>query len=384
MKLLKGGLILLFLLISLISVYGAETILSDNFDYGDAYTSHGWLFSSPYAEFSTSPITSHYSTNTFGFSGKSIAGSSYEGQIYQSLTSMTGGQFTLSYNFYLGNNSVNSIQPIRAQFYVKGSNSNQRFFIDLAGESGGSNISAYYFDSGSITMVCSSTISTATTNIAGSVIAQFDINAESLTLFYNGTLLGDCSGKDFNPLATKLNITKVLFSVGFDTNEYLVAMVDDIVISTTGVNSSLAVIGEPCQKGEDCQSGQCEYGACTLKQAGVQCTSSIQCASGDCKNGLCTKPSLSQNLDLAMSENFGSDVRSKNMVSLFLMIGIPAVIMIASGGSSIGVLVALACFFVEGFAFTYFGWLSPFILIGIVIVGLIVVVFAFMIKGQTI
>jgi hypothetical protein len=208
-----------------------------------------------------------------------------------------------------------------------------------------------------------------------------NIDNNLYNVYVNGTILSRCENKKVHKDLTPFKIYRVNFGIGVDTLESERIYVDNVLLVWNGANTSLADTGEPCTDGIQCASGYCEYGSCVLKQRGYPCTSSTQCASGDCKNGLCTHPTLSKNLNLAIKENFGYDPMTLNLISVFLMTGVPGVIVIMSGGGALGILLSIGIFIVEGFLFTVMGWLSPFILIGVIVFALIIVVFAFMIKG---
>jgi hypothetical protein len=375
----RTSLFFIFFLVLPLS-YGVE-LINEPFDYADAYTNHGWSFSAPFADFPTVPSASFYSTNAFAYSKKSTVASNYEGQIYQSFSeNVSTGTLTLSYDVAFFNDSTVSNDASRVTIYINGSTSgNDRFILRVNPYYNGINLTVTSLTSS--VEPCSGIILNGRQNLTASISLAMDITNNRYTAYMNGSVVSGCEDKKIHVSDTPVNVKRILFSIFVDSLEYLDSQVDNILVTWQGANTSLADTGEPCQTDDDCASGKCEYGSCVLKQQGVPCIYSTECASGDCHNGLCTKPSLSQNLDNAMNDNFGDDAMSKNIVSIVLMVGIPAVVAIASGGASIAILLALALFVGEGFLFTLMGWLSPFIVLGIVVVCLIVMVFAFMIKG---
>ena len=106
------------------------------------------------------------------------------------------------------------------------------------------------------------------------------------------------------------------------------------------------------------------------------CNKNSCCLSGVCTNNKCTKPPIIDQLELVIGQSFGDDPMSLNFISLIFMIGLPVAI-ILSGKSFVAVLGGIVIYYGLTFFFALIGWLSPFILIGSVIAGLIVVVLAF-------
>lgn len=359
----------------------ATEIINEPFDYSDDYANHGWSFSATHGFFPTSPLLSPFASNAFGLSAHNPFGGSGAGGIYQSFSGINNGIVTINYDFWLGNNSVNGLQPIRTEFYINGTSSNSRLYIDLNPIGTGMNLTIDYFKNPTVTTLCGQKISNQQINITGTISVVIDIDNNLISAYINSTPI--CSGVDSNPSTSNYNISKASLFVQYDGNEYIEAYIDNFVLTSAGLNTSLAYDGEPCTSSDSCASGYCEYGQCVLKITGYPCTSSSQCMSNDCHNGLCTKPSLWEMISQSKKENFGSDSNTNNFLSIFIMIAVPAVIIIASGGASIGILISLAIFYVLGFFFAIVGWLSPFILIGMVVVSLIIMVFAFMIKGHT-
>lgn len=137
----------------------------------------------------------------------------------------------------------------------------------------------------------------------------------------------------------------------------------------------------PCETNSDCDSGLCEYHICVLKTANMECISDSECLSGDCLSGFCTKADIWSKIEASKNQQFGDTSDSNNFVALFLIIGIPLVIIIAGLGSIASIIVAGFTFIGLAVFFTIVGWLSPFILLGIFIICLLVIVLAVMIKG---
>ena len=139
----------------------------------------------------------------------------------------------------------------------------------------------------------------------------------------------------------------------------------------------LADVNSPCNSASECNSGKCLNGFCSLKVASEVCSANAECLSGSCVNTMCTKPSIWQLVDGSKTEQFGDDSNSNNFISLFLMLFIMGV-MIFVGRNAIAVFAGIIVFIVLGFFFTIVGWLSPFILLAMIL-GLLIIFIFFMI-----
>jgi hypothetical protein len=149
-------------------------------------------------------------------------------------------------------------------------------------------------------------------------------------------------------------------------------------LTVGGLNST----GTFCNAGVECYTGLCEYNKCTLLGDNKECLYSDQCLSGSCVNGHCTKPSLWDSLDYSKEQQFGTGTNTNNFIALFIMIGI-AIMIILAGKSTLAIIAGVAFFYVMGFFFAMVGWLSPFILLGLVFVALIGFVLLFMTGGSS-
>lgn len=153
--------------------------------------------------------------------------------------------------------------------------------------------------------------------------------------------------------------------------------------STVTAKIELTKPGASCEIDDDCDCRLCEYGFCVLRRARMDCvingTSRDDCClSGDCSNGKCTKEGLWDSIESSKNQQFGDDVDTNNFISLFFIIGISGFLMYY--GNIIGGVFAL---YLLSIFFVIVGWLSPFILIGIIITGLIAVVFKVMLGHGT-
>ena len=136
--------------------------------------------------------------------------------------------------------------------------------------------------------------------------------------------------------------------------------------------------GSPCETDDDCADGlKCEYGICTKLGFNEECTSDDDCISGSCINGRCTKPSLWQGIDKSKDQMMGDDTNTNNLLSIIIMLIVSGLI-----GYYFVVWGGIASLFILAIFFTMVGWLSGFILVGLLIVGVIALVFGLIIGGK--
>ena len=148
----------------------------------------------------------------------------------------------------------------------------------------------------------------------------------------------------------------------------------------TQVVGSLST-GVPCEEDSDCATGNCEYGICSKKGGLENCDIDGDCISGICLNGKCTKPSIWAGIDASKDQLLGDDDSTNNFISLFFIFGLCALFVVKGGKS--GVLPAVGVFFFGSIFFAIVGWLSPFIMIGNLIAGLVMFVVIMMLRGPS-
>lgn len=136
--------------------------------------------------------------------------------------------------------------------------------------------------------------------------------------------------------------------------------------------------GSPCKTDADCADGlKCEYGVCTKLTGGAECTQDSDCLSGECLNGYCTKASWWKMFVASKNQMMGDDVDTNNFLSLFFILAIAGFL-----GYYGNVWMGISSFYVLGIFFAIVGWLSVFILFGLIITGIIAIVFKLSISGE--
>jgi len=147
------------------------------------------------------------------------------------------------------------------------------------------------------------------------------------------------------------------------------------------INSGVAgylIVGDWCNTASDCLSGECEYHRCALKVGGKPCVAASECLSGSCVNSHCGQTDIFTNLETSKNQMFGNSINANNAVSLFLILGGA----FGLGIMTMGVILPILWVVITTIAFTIFGWLSPFILVGLFLIGLIIVVLGVVIGGS--
>lgn len=193
--------------------------------------------------------------------------------------------------------------------------------------------------------------------------------------YFDGTLW--CSVTQANTISNLYaNLTMVNGAVA---NTYHYLIIDNLYFTdnqTTG--SGFFAVGDPCRNNADCISQNCEYRRCALKVGGKSCLSSAECLSGACVNSLCSFTDIWQNMEASKNQMFGNSVQANNMVSLFIILGGA----FGLGMATMSIILPIIWVGLTTIAFTIFGWLSPFILVGLFLMGLIVVVLGVVIGGS--
>ena len=189
-----------------------------------------------------------------------------------------------------------------------------------------------------------------------------------------------------------LSISKVQFKA-YDTlvtlpyallmQELAFCVMGEAVTITDEIDYSVAGVGVGCDTNDDCECDLCEYGFCALRTTNMNCvingTSRDDCClSGSCSGGKCTKAGLWESLDASKDQQFGDSTMTNNFISLFFVIAISGFLMYYGN-----VIAGVFALYMLSIFFAVVGWLSPFILIGMIITGLIALVFKIMIGSGT-
>jgi hypothetical protein len=358
----------------------------DNFDYGTPFTANGWLYSSSCGLSCDKnyPIPSPFGTNAFAYdsTGNCTRCGGNTRTIYRNLlVNYTNEILEVSFmfGFYNDSTKINSpfilqlgetVSRLRMSIYSSYLIGNEYYIAVYNGTGSGGFL-------GGTVLECNTSYNSFVAPTELRIYLVLDMASNRFNLYINETLVCDNSIAYGNEKINYIRISNVL-----DNLETASFYLDNFLIcSSSGI--ILGELGSPCENNEDCLTGKCEYKQCVKKQGSEECTDNSQCVSNQCIGGLCKKPSLSENMEESKTELFGSDQASSNWVSIILMVGSAIAVVSGTGGTSIGILIALGVIYLEGFFFAYIGWLSVFILLALVVVALIIVVFAFLIKGRS-
>lgn len=220
----------------------------------------------------------------------------------------------------------------------------------------------------------------------------YDLNKPSIECRYNQTgtyrvyilIQDEANSNDLTEFNTDyIEVRVVNGTQNVDCN--LIADFADSGSVTSDVNASAKDTGQPCRRNNECRSGHCDYGYCTLGVGHAYCTSDIQCLSGECVDNACTNAGLWSNIEHATETQYGEDSNSLTFVSLFISIGL-ALFFVIMGFLSGHLLMGLGGGVVFGFIsitfFTLMGWLNPFIFFAMLFAILFLgILFAFLFRG---
>lgn len=137
----------------------------------------------------------------------------------------------------------------------------------------------------------------------------------------------------------------------------------------------------PCETSADCEFGlNCEYGFCARSGASYECDDDSDCISDECLQGVCTQASYWDRVDYSKTSIYGDDSNTNNFIAITIMI-VTALGIIVYSRSIMGIVAGLGAFLVFAVFFAIVGWLSPFILMGVILVGLLAIVLFFIAGG---
>jgi hypothetical protein len=141
-------------------------------------------------------------------------------------------------------------------------------------------------------------------------------------------------------------------------------------MSNVTSTANLSQASETCNANSDCITGFCLYGFCSLKSNGDSCVHNYECDSAQCVNGKCKKASLWQLIDSGKDSLAGDDDNTNNFISIAIILAIVAGVVAGSMGNVLGVLLAIVSFYAGAIFFTSVGWLSSWILIILIVMGI--------------
>jgi hypothetical protein len=139
--------------------------------------------------------------------------------------------------------------------------------------------------------------------------------------------------------------------------------------------NTLNATGNFCTSDADCYTGNCEYNICELGNFKDECLYDNQCLSGDCNNNKCSKPSYWTRIDAEKTKQYGDDTATNNFIALFFILGIAGLFIVYGDRGS--KYLSIPAFFITVIFFTVIGWLSPFLMFGFIVAGLVVTALIF-------
>lgn len=374
MDLGQKSILIVFLLLCILSFSVFSYSYYEDFEYVTTFAVNGWNFNT-FGGCTPSPPTSPFDfttsyaggTKAFGKNG-TIAGCSWEIQkdsLFNNVTQL----ITLSFDYYINSKSLKSTTynsfilsyglrqaDIRGRLYHNDSNVE---ISDTTGAICECNIDNYYNNT-----------------------HRISLSYDRQNLFITLTIDGNGTNCTNIPVVSNTYVNGIWFAENAPSTSYYFYNFDNIQVDISDTNISGTAYA-PCDVNTDCLSGKCEYSQCVLKLANEDCTGDSQCISSLCINGRCKKASLGQMVQESKTEQFGDDSATNNFISFILMVGLAGAVLLMGGVSSLGILLSIVVFVVSGFFFGIIGWLSPFILIGLVVAMLIVMVLVFMMRGQS-
>ena len=162
-----------------------------------------------------------------------------------------------------------------------------------------------------------------------------------------------------------------------DAYENAYNCIADCNITAPSLTDNFAV-GTFTKNASKCASGFIEYNKCALRPPNIVCDADSECLSGSCENNLCTDMDIWTKIDASKTQLFGDSSGANNFVSLFFILGGA----FGLGLMTLNALLPIIWIVLATIGFTILGWLSPFILVGLFLIGLVVVVLGVVIGGS--
>lgn len=369
--------------------YGVNytSVYSDDFEWSTSWASHNYNLS---IDGGVSPTTLPNSPFNFAnVSGgtyaagvnKSFAGTTYVSRlhIYDIFDSLIGNNY-LSYDIYVSSQTANGTDMDIVLVCGDGTpaiyNTILITYLTSSNEIWArSSYSKFATGAGD----CRFSISR---DVINNIELQWDLTSNSYSMYMNG--INQCNGLLGTPSA---NACVQGFDLRFDggTNKKnFSGFIDNIRIATTLINSTTHDVNQPCANNLNCTTRYCNQGLCQFKLGNMACSNNGECQSGLCSNGYCTSPSLSQNLGIFKDQFFGTDSTTSNLISVIVMILLACVIGVTLGRLSpvIGALSGFSVFFIMGMLFAMMGWLSPWIIFGLILLLISFIVGAIVLSSR--
>jgi hypothetical protein len=146
----------------------------------------------------------------------------------------------------------------------------------------------------------------------------------------------------------------------------------DLVLNVT-IENPYRQLNEPCTYDWECFTGKCVNSYCQGRDTGESCLNDYECTSYSClEGGVCDKPTLWRNIDNLKNEFAGDDNNTNNLLAITfsVILGIVIAFMAMKLGSAILAGIGGLFGLMVGFIFfTIVGWMSPFIVIGLIIIA---------------
>jgi hypothetical protein len=364
------------------------TIYSENFDFcGELYTTRAWLFGTSAGNWTDYPIyNSNLGSCAYGYNSTQpgTPGSFFSTTLSQETpTPLTSGIIKVSFLIETSNNTLTAITNRLISVVAQNKTS-------IVSETVGQPLLYLNFYEKNISIEREYTSTSKTFFCGLSIIRPYSLQITwlidvsnyltSLEIINssNGETLINCIDQNFinlsyNGIAKDINKFS-LYSQNEQGRTYGV-FIDNfkVEIANSSITSNLPV-GTYCDSDTVCLTGFCLRYKCSYKTETQECTSSSQCLSGSCLNFHCTKESLFQGIDQSKSELWGNDTATNNFIALLFIIFITVLVSVKSH-----FLVGVGTFIVLSIFFTVIGWLSPFLLIGglILILGSIAMLMFF-------
>lgn len=357
-------------------------IFQDDFDYtGSPFTANGWTYSNGACGAGSEPnhpINGTFSGGAWGIN-TSVSGCafSYTRKISRTLpNNITSGTMSIEYDFEVYNTS----NPLQTPFIVSiGNTTSNLDFSFYQSYTGTLAYKSIFVDAGNGAN-CTLAQGYSQNDTRGHLYLYVDMSTKKYSVFVNGSAAG-CENVAFSTGMTRINAMSLSQQVAASAMARL--YVDNLVISLDAeIVSGLLPLYAPCNSDAECATGKCDYGTCIQKSGGYSCVSNIECISGSCVNGICKNAGIADQLNAVKDETFGEGTLNSSIAAILITV-LVTVLIVMSGRNFIAVILALVVFVVLIFVFTLIGWLSPFIVIGLIVALALGAIVFWLFKGNS-